>query len=163
RGHPARHARRLRQDRRSEVADVAGPRRRVARGGVPQDHERSVMTGAFWFITFRSFKNRLMLRLRRLREPRYLIGFIAGLSSLWFMFLRRLFFSPHGSRIGVVVAGPVPSAAIDGVSIVALFGLLLPWAFPEQSGGMTFSPAEIQFLFPAPISRRQLLYYKVFR
>ena len=39
------------------------------------------MIRAFWFITARSFKNRVILRVRRLRQPRYLIGFIAG--QLW--------------------------------------------------------------------------------
>jgi len=123
------------------------------------------MIRAFWFITTRSFRNRVVMRLKRLRQPRYLIGFIAGLAYLWFMFLRRLFFSSHGAvRIGVVGAGlPMTQGAVDGMAVVALFGLILPWAFPEQSGGLTFSPAEIQFLFPAPMSRRALLYYKVFR
>lgn len=122
-----------------------------------------MMIRSFWFITTRSFKNRILMRLRRLKQPRYLIGFIAGLAYLWFMFIRRLFFS-HNVRIGAIGAGlPLTQGAVDGMALVALFGLILPWAFPEQSGGLTFSPAEIQFLFPAPMSRRALLFYKVFR
>ena len=38
------------------------------------------MTSAFIFVTTRSFKNRIWTRLRRLREPRYLVSFIAGLA-----------------------------------------------------------------------------------
>ena len=41
--------------------------------------------------------------------------------------------------------------------------LILAWALPKQSAGLAFSEAEIQFLFPAPITRRQLLLYKVIR
>ena len=126
-----------------------------------------MMIRSFWFITTRSFKNRILLRLRRLREPRYAIGFVVGLAYLWFMFFRRVLISGggrQGIRIGVVRAGlPLTQGAIDGLSIAILAVLILAWAWPEQSGGMTFSPAEIQFLFPAPMSRRSLLLYKIFR
>ena len=119
------------------------------------------MIRAFWFITARSFKNRILLRLRRLREPRYLIGFIVGLFYLWFMVFRRILISPRGTvRISDL---SLQTAFVDVLAIVALFAMILPWAWPEQSGGLTFSPAEIQFLFPAPLSRRELLLYKVFR
>lgn len=120
------------------------------------------MIQSFWFITSRSFKNRIVMRLRRLREPRYLIGFIAGLAYFWFMFLRRfLIQSQHRPSFGFSL--PVRDAFIDTFSLFALFALILPWSWPEQSGGLRFSPAEIQFFFSAPVSRRGLLLYKVFR
>jgi len=115
---------------------------------------------SFWFITSRSFKNRILLRLRRLREPRYLIGFIAGLAYLWFMFFRRMLM--HARTVSIS-SMPVLNVFTDVISLFALFALILPWSWPEQSGGLRFSPAEIQFFFPAPVSRRGLLVYKVFR
>jgi len=123
-----------------------------------------MMVRSFWFITSRSFKNRILLRLRRLREPRYAVGFVVGLAYLWFMFFRRVLGAHRNVRIGVVMAGiPLTQGAIEGLSVAVLVVLILAWAWPEQSGGMTFSPAEIQFLFPAPMSRRALLLYKIFR
>ena len=37
------------------------------------------------------------------------------------------------------------------------------WLFPLDSGLLEFSEAEMQFLFPAPVSRRQLLIHRLLR
>jgi hypothetical protein len=56
-----------------------------------------------------------------------------------------------------------------GASAPALTALLLllvaaaSWAFPVTSGLLSFSQAETQLLFPAPVSRRQLLLYRLLR
>jgi hypothetical protein len=118
---------------------------------------------AFWFVTVRSFKNRMMVRLRRLREPRYLIGFIAGLAYIWFTGFKRLFVM-HQMRHGIIgVQIPTGGFVIDCLAFAALFPILIAWALPDQEGGLVFSEAEIQFLFAAPVSRRQLLIYKILR
>ena len=52
---------------------------------------------------------------------------------------------------------------MDCIALIALFPILLAWALPDQAGGLVFSEAEIQFLFPAPLTRKQLLIYKVLR
>ena len=41
--------------------------------------------------------------------------------------------------------------------------MILAWALPSDSGGLQFSEAEIAFLFPAPLRRRDLLLYKIIR
>ncbi|HKO58191.1 MAG TPA: putative ABC exporter domain-containing protein [Thermoanaerobaculia bacterium] len=113
------------------------------------------MIRAFAFVTATTFKNRILVRLRRLRNPRYLVSAIAGLAYLWFFAFRHTARAPRpnfGSDLG-----------IDIISIVVLSMMVLVWAFPGQSGGLEFSEAEIQFLFPAPVSRRQLLLYKLMR
>jgi hypothetical protein len=116
---------------------------------------------SFWFVTSRSFKNRILLRLRRLRNVRYLISFIAGLGYLWFMFFRRIWIGPP-HRINVATFS-TSNVFVDVTAVCVLLAVILAWAWPEESGGLTFSQAEIQFLFPAPISRRWLLLYKIFR
>ncbi|HEY2323817.1 MAG TPA: putative ABC exporter domain-containing protein, partial [Thermoanaerobaculia bacterium] len=121
------------------------------------------MTKAFWFITVRSFKNRIVVRLRRLREPRYLVGFIAGLAYIWFTGLKRLMVV-HSFRNGIPgMQIPTGDFVVDCAAFAALIPMLLAWALPDQGGGLVFSEAEIQFLFAAPVSRRQLLIYKVLR
>lgn len=119
------------------------------------------MIRAFLFVTVRSFKNRILSRLKRLRNVRYLISFIAGIAYFWFMGFRHMFKGrllmqgnpgiPHGELF------------IDLLGVLVLFLLILAWALPKQSAGLTFSEAEIQFLFPAPLTRRQLLLYKMLR
>ncbi|HEV7923556.1 MAG TPA: hypothetical protein VGR02_22450 [Thermoanaerobaculia bacterium] len=114
------------------------------------------MIRAFAFVTARMFLNRIRIRIRRLRQPRYLFSAIAGLAYIWFFAFRHTMKGPR-PNIGNTPLG------VDLVSLVALVMLIVVWAFPGQSGGLEFSEAEIQFLFPAPLSRRQLLVYKLMR
>lgn len=116
------------------------------------------MIRPFLFITLRSFKNRILSRLRRLREPRYVIGFVAGLFYLWYMVFRRVFVARNFS-FGM----PASQFALEIGAMFVLTAAIVVWAFPDSGGGLTFSEAEIQFLFSAPLSRRQLLLYKIFR
>lgn len=54
------------------------------------------------------------------------------------------------TRIAAAVRGWVPGVLLFGMAIVGM-----------SKGALYFRPEEIQFLFPAPISRRQLLWYNV--
>jgi hypothetical protein len=114
------------------------------------------MIGAFAYLTAISFRNRIVTRFRRLRNPRYLISAIAGLAYIWFFAFRHVGRSPR-PNIGSSPLG------VDMASVVVLSMMVIVWALPGQSGGLEFSEAEIQFLFPAPVSRRQLLIYKLIR
>ncbi len=118
------------------------------------------MTRAFLFVTLRSFKNRILSRLKRLRNIRYLISFIVALVYFWFTAFRHFFSAKSPFMQGGI---PATGTAADIAAVVVLAMMVLAWALPEQSAGLTFSEAEIQFLFPAPITRRQLLFYKVLR
>lgn len=118
------------------------------------------MIRAFAFVTLRSFRNRIVSRLKRLRNVRYLLSFLVGMAYLWLTAFRHLF-SAHTPLQRMRI--PPGAFYIDIVSVLVLMLMILAWALPEQSAGLTFSEAEIQFLFPAPITRRQLLLYKVLR
>jgi hypothetical protein len=115
---------------------------------------------AFLFVTARSFRNRIVSRLKRLRNVRYLLSFLVGMAYFWFVGFRHLFEgrSPL-QRMGL----PASAFFVDLAAVVVLFMMLLAWALPKQSAGLQFSEAEIQFLFPAPLTRRQLLLYKILR
>ncbi len=118
------------------------------------------MIRAFVFVTVRSFRNRIVSRLKRLRNVRYLISFLVAMVYFWFTGFRHLF-----SARSPLMGGGIPSSGlmIDLAAVVVLALMILAWALPEQSAGLKFSEAEIQFLFPAPITRRQLLLYKILR
>lgn len=111
---------------------------------------------AFFYVTFTSFLNRITTRFRRLRNPRYLVSAIAGGLYMWYFAFRHVGQGP-GAKFTSTPFGS------DIASLVVLSMLVLVWALPGQSGGLEFSEAEIQFLFPAPVSRRQLLVYKLLR
>jgi hypothetical protein len=127
--------------------------------------------GASLYIILCSAKNRIRTRLRRLREPRYLIGALVGAAYLYFSFFARSRSSQASaaqrSRRGarglpapfVAVLSAAPAFAALGLLVVSA----LSWLVPVSSGLLDFSEAETQFLFPAPVSRRQLLLHRILR
>ena len=116
------------------------------------------MIGAFLFVTIRSFRNRMAVRLRRLREPRYLLSLVGAAVWLWMVYFRNSAFQSGGK-----LRGGFPLKFADGAGVVMLAILLFAWALPGATGGLEFSEAEIQFLFAGPVSRRHLLLYKFLR
>jgi hypothetical protein len=120
------------------------------------------MFGALLYLQFHTVKNRLLFRLRRLRQPKYLFGAIMGGMYFYFYFFRWAF----GMRRGGAVALVTPDNAIfvECVGALILFTLLLAgWIFPRERAALSFTEAEVAFLFPAPISRRNLIHFKLLR
>jgi len=130
------------------------------------------MLGASLYIIVCSARNRLRMRLRRLREPRYLAGAVVGAAYLYFSVFGR-FRSARSDRARAARAqrrgGPL--ADVPGIAAAApvLGGMALlaaaavSWVAPFDSGLLEFSEAETQFLLTAPITRRQLLLHRLLR
>jgi len=121
------------------------------------------MTGALLFLTWRSTVNLARVRLRRLREPRYLLGMIAGLAYFYFLVWRPR--SPSGRpQTGVLTILERMRGTIEiGGSLLLGLVAALSWILPQRGSPLQFTRAEVQFLFTAPVSRRTLVRYKLFR
>jgi hypothetical protein len=109
---------------------------------------------ALRFLLARSFANRVRVELRRARSPRYAVAIIIGALWLWT-------FMGNGVRN----SGAVPAGFGDAVQnvyelLIALTTAWL-WLFGAPEPALTFSRAEVQSLFPAPLSRRALINYKL--
>lgn len=124
------------------------------------------MLSATLYVIVCSARNRARTRLRRMREPRYLLGAIAGLAYLAFaLFMRERAYIARG---GAASAAPVAANAAEFVGpylggvLLALLSLA-SWVLPFGSGLLDFSKAETSFLYPAPVSRRQLVFYRLMR
>jgi len=128
--------------------------------------------GASVYITVCSARNRVRVRLRRLREPRYLIGAVVGAAYLYFAVFargRRQVFGgnrgrPGGGRPPAGVFPPdfqVVGTSLGGLAVLVMAALV--WVLPARSALLKFSRAETEFLFPAPVSRRQLLVHRIIR
>jgi putative ABC exporter len=129
------------------------------------------MLGASLFIIICSARNRLRLRLRRLREPRYLLGAIAAVVYLYVTVFARM----RGVRAGsarrrqgsaptsIAVWSMLRASAPAAVGLALLVTTAASWVLPMDSGLLEFSDAETAFLFPAPVSRRQLLLHRMLR
>jgi hypothetical protein len=55
------------------------------------------------------------------------------------------------------------SGAPAAVGLALLAATAVGWLLPFDSGLLDFSQAEVQFLFPAPVSRRSLLVHRMMR
>jgi hypothetical protein len=108
------------------------------------------------------------VRLRRLREPRYLIGAIVGSAYLYFsIFAGRRGRSRSGrggdSRAPVELTSAWQAIGSSLAGLLVFVLALLAWVLPARPGLLEFSRAETVFLFPAPVSRRQLLVHRLVR
>ena len=130
------------------------------------------MLSASLYIIGCSARNRFRMRLRRLREPRYLAGAVVGAAYLYFSFFAR-FRGARSNRTRAARAqrGAGPLTAVPGIAAAApvfagmalMAAAAVSWVAPFESGLLELSEAETQFLLTAPVTRRQLLVHRLLR
>lgn len=124
----------------------------AARGG-----ERGGILRAFVFLTLHSARNRVRQQARRMRNPRYIVAIVLGVAYLYGALFRQ---SRPGSGAAAALFG-------TGADVVLALGLVFLaarwWLMGGDHSALAFSPAEVQFLFPAPVSRRGLVHFKLLR
>lgn len=113
------------------------------------------MTGAFWYLIRTSMRNRVARQVARLRTPRYAVAFAMGLLYFWFLFLRP-------QRDGALPPD-LGGAMLAFAGVMILGYLVWSWLFGTDRTALAFTRAEVAFLFPAPVSRRALILYKLAR
>ena len=95
---------------------------------------------------------RRMRKLSKTWKGRFvlLIGF--AMVALWLI----------GSFVGTRTANGVSANSLHSFGSLGLASLwFVSIIFSRPEGGVAFRPAEVEFLFPAPIPRRQLLFYRI--
>jgi ABC-2 type transport system permease protein len=115
------------------------------------------VTGALVYLIVRSTRNRVVFRLRRLRQPRYAIASMAG--ALYFALMLR----PGGDVSRAFSYGAASSAILEiAGSLTVFLTAALAWVFTRSGRpSLTFTRADVQWLFPAPLTRRQLIVYRM--
>lgn len=123
------------------------------------------MISALFYLGYHSFKNRLVRRFQRLKQPKYLIGGIVGALYFYFYFFRSLFGVPNGGNAAMGLRfSPENQALYEALgAVILLVVVLVAWLLPRERAALAFSEAEVAFLFPAPISRRGLIHFKLLR
>jgi ABC-2 type transport system permease protein len=122
------------------------------------------MIGALLYLRLTSLRNLVAYRIRRLRQPRYLVGTAVAVVYFYYFFLRRLGMagSPSLDRESLASAGAMLVAATCVLlSAIGLLRIALAWISPADNPGFRFTEAEIAFLFPAPIPRRTLIHFRL--
>lgn len=121
--------------------------------------ERAGTAAALAFLYQRTARNRLRRQLGRLREPRYLAAVVIGALYLWWALVRNSAFQENPFFGTPRVSGIFLALAALGVYAAAARW----WLFGTDKGTLSFTPAEVQFLFPAPVTRRALIHAKLLR
>jgi hypothetical protein len=110
-----------------------------------------------------------------LRQPKYLIGAIVGCAYFYFFFFRPLgeresprvptAATEEARRAMEMAAAALPADWLPATTALGALALLtfitFMWVIPAQRAALGFSEAEIAFLFPAPITRRGLVHFRL--
>ncbi|HEU4629609.1 MAG TPA: putative ABC exporter domain-containing protein [Gemmatimonadaceae bacterium] len=117
----------------------------------------TAVLGAFTYLTVTSARNRFLRQVRRLRSPRYVLALLLALGYFWLILINP---ARSGSAPGHVLVG-------EGAELAAALALVALatywWIVGSDQSALAFAPAEVQFLFPAPVTRRQLVQFKLVR
>jgi ABC-2 type transport system permease protein len=109
---------------------------------------------ALRYLLWHSARNRLRGQIARLKRPRYLLAVLAG--ALYFGTL--LF----NSQMPSPLSGSTSSALGQLIYIAIIFLTIASgWVLGSDRPALVFSEAEVQLLFPAPLTRAALVRYKV--
>jgi len=119
------------------------------------------MLGAFLYLKVMSAWNRALCRFKRLRQPKYLFGALAGAAYLYFFLFRRAMAAGLPQGDASAAFGLVAGLAAGGTVALLTVRMALAWTFPATNPGLRFSEAEIAFLFPAPVTRRTLIHFRL--
>jgi ABC-2 type transport system permease protein len=119
---------------------------------------------ALLYLQYHSLRNRTVTRIKRLKQPKYLIGGVVGGLYFYWYFIRTFLGAPRGARGVPLLASPESLALYESLGALILFMMVfMAWVIPHQRAALTFTEAEVAFLFPAPISRRGLIHFKLLR
>jgi ABC-2 type transport system permease protein len=125
------------------------------------------MTGALLYLRLTSLRNLVLHRIRRLRQPKYVLGTAVAIAYFYFVVGRRVgtAWAASGAAMAAQGSGGVSSFATLSIcvllSAVGMLRLAYAWISPTETPGFRFSEAEIAFLFPAPITRKTLIHYRL--
>lgn len=127
------------------------------------------MNRALIYLLTRSTWNSIVVRVKRLRQPKYLFGALIGSAYFYFYFYRFLF---RGDFRGGTHKGLVPGAELAlgedvriNLAALGLFAAIVvfAWIVPSSRAALHFSEAEVAWLFPAPLSRAQLIRFRLIK
>ncbi|MES2521486.1 MAG: putative ABC exporter domain-containing protein [Gemmatimonadota bacterium] len=113
---------------------------------------------ALFYLYKRTSANRLRAQFARARNPRYIVAVLLGVFYLYWALFRnaRLGSSPLASVVNTDILVPIFAALL-------LVSAARWWIFGSDRSALAFAPAEVQFMFPAPVSRRTLVHAKLLR
>ena len=118
---------------------------------------------ALFYLHGVSLRNALVQRVRRLRQPKYLLGALAGAAYFWFFVFHRVFSGPGAAAAMPALPGEWTPLLVQLASALLFTVVALGWLWPNSRAALQFTEAQVAFLFPAPVSRRALIQAQLLR
>ena len=121
------------------------------------------VAGALVYLQATSLYNTLRQRLLRLRQLKYLVGAVVGAAYVYFFLFHRML------RVGNAQAPKFALSTELLADFAALAALALAvyviaeWVVSDARAQLAFNEAEIDFLFPAPLTRTALIHFGLLR
>jgi hypothetical protein len=112
------------------------------------------MNGAYAYLVIRSLRNRTGRQLARLRRPRYLIALLLGLTYLYLVVVHQ---RPAPTAPSLDTSRWAQLLLASGVMLAVVWA----WVIGSERRALAFSPAEVTFLFAGPVTRRELVRFKL--
>ncbi|MEP6492382.1 MAG: putative ABC exporter domain-containing protein [bacterium] len=112
----------------------------------------------FLYLSLTSARNRIVAMARRARRPRYAVALVVGGLYVWGFLVRPL---SRGTGEGTAFFLGQPTEMI--VTLLIVITLMGSWVFGSDATALAFTQAEVSMLFSAPVTRRQLIKYKLLR
>lgn len=109
--------------------------------------------GALWYLIWTQTRNRVVRQAKRLKEPKYAVAFVLGLAYFWFIFFRPTQTSgrePISNELFVII-----------LPVIFVGTIVFTWLVGSDRSALAFTRPEVAMLFPAPISRRTLVLYRL--
>ena len=120
--------------------------------------------GALFYLRATSLRNAAVARFARLKQPKYLVGAAIGVAYVYWVVFGRASFNRASSTADLAETFPLerlPTVAAIAALLITMLAALY-WLWPRSRAALTFSEAEIAFLFPAPIGRKTLIHFRWF-
>src|SRR5215475_9403669 len=122
------------------------------------------MVQALLYLQSCSILNRLRRQLKRLKQPKYVVFAVVGALYFYFYFFRYLFRARGTTNVFTLGSAASDTLLYESIgALILLTIVLMAWIIPHERAALAFSEAEVAFLFPAPISRRGLIHFKLLR
>jgi len=115
------------------------------------------------FLVLFSARNRVRVAVRKLREPRYLVGAAAMGLYLWSLFFRHALHEKADPDLAALKTA-TSALRLGLVVVLTAFGAVavwVTWTLGQDRLSFSFNEAEATWLLSGPVSRRGIVRYKV--